>query len=211
MSKAGEAGLNKVKTKISSNETTNSVVWTQQMNHSDLNKSTVLPTFSCKIGNAAVVRCMLDTGCQTNFILERLATQNDFPVVKRNVQLTVNGFNSSKEYNTNIVSIPITVGKKLFNIEAVSVPNIDINLYLPNLGKVVSSLKNLDYVLADSFLSSNENSINNLGFILGSESAHCLPVSTVVFGKQKPFALLLTLVGIMLQGGLEPFCIIDQN
>lgn len=186
-----------------SGESTAGVVWTQGAYHSRLNKQNVLPTFTCSLGNSDGVRAMYDTGCQTNFVLEKFVKANNFPVVGDGIKLTINGFNSSRIVDTNIVSIPIGIGSQTYNIEAVSIPNIDLNLSLPALGDVVSMLKSKGYPLADKYLDSLQRCISEIGLMLGSESPHCIPVSTRVFGCDKPSALLFTPHGIMLQGSIE--------
>ena len=186
-----------------SKETSTGVVLTQYAQHSDFNKSNALPTFTCGLGRVKHVRAMLDTGCQTNFVLQSIVKKNKFPIVTENLKLTINGFNSSKDYYTNVVSVPISVGDSVFNVDAVSVPSIDIKLSLPNLGKVVYSLKSNGYVLCDSALDIHVDTIDDIGFIPGSESAYCLPVTSVVFGCPKKSSLLSTPIGILLQGNLN--------
>ena len=166
------------------------------------NKFNALPTFSASIEGESF-RCMYDTGCQGNFIAEDLIRNHVLEVVHRGINLTINGFNSSKNCVTNIVRVPFCVGSKVQFIEAVVVPKIDLDLKLPNLGKLVSNLELLQVNLADKFLDSRSKAISNVKFVLGSDAAHVLPIKTDIIGESNPSAILRTNIGMMLQGNIE--------
>ncbi|XP_068207450.1 uncharacterized protein [Palaemon carinicauda] len=56
--------------------------------------ASVLPTITCEMLSGALVRGLKDCGCQTSFVTEKLASDSRLKVLKDNVSLTVNGFNS---------------------------------------------------------------------------------------------------------------------
>ena len=49
---------------------------------------------------------MLDTGCQGNFVSKKLMIRKNFQPVTKDINLTINGFNSSKNCVTDIVEVP---------------------------------------------------------------------------------------------------------
>ena len=59
-----------------------------------------------------------------------------FRVVLSNVKLTVNGFNGGKSYMTEVVELSIATENLSFNISALVVPDIRINLKVPLFGRV---------------------------------------------------------------------------
>ena len=148
------------------------------------------------------LRVLRDSGCQSNFILESIADELTLPVV-RNLTLKVNGFNSSKIYDTKIVKVTIKIGDKTYKIEAICIPSIETTLRLPGLSKIVEAFTNKGFILADKNLS--DDHITNIQFILGSNSAYCLNERQVNFGNsvEEPSTYSMTPAGIMLMGNIS--------
>ncbi|XP_064096396.1 uncharacterized protein LOC135208197 [Macrobrachium nipponense] len=90
----------------------------------------LLPTFSCLIGNTKV-RGLMDSGSQANFISERALEGQLYRIVKDKLQVTVNGFNGPRKYNSKLVEVKIKFGHDTYDIEAICVPEINLNLKLP--------------------------------------------------------------------------------
>ena len=164
------------------------------------NSECILPTFTVNI-NGMMVRCLKDGGCQTNLIDSNIARKFDLPIV-RDISLKINGINNSRNYNTKVVRLNIDIGGELFDLEAIVLPSIDINLRLPGLSKVVRSFKNRYYEMADKMLSDQSDEIGNISIIIGTKSAHCLPVKDVLFGSNKCI-YSQTPIGVMLQGDID--------
>ena len=64
----------------------------------------VLPTFTVDL-SGITTRVMRDTGSQMNFVTEDLVSKCNLRVLKQNVSLTLSGFNSDREFTTEIVEI----------------------------------------------------------------------------------------------------------
>lgn len=137
--------------------------------HSNVGSETLLPTFSLSI-DGLKLRGMKDTGCQPNFILSSVATELNLPVVKNNFQVTVNGFNQSKKYETKIVSVNLKIGNDFHNVEAICIPNIPTSLNCPGLKGLANEFVSKGYLLADNALRHSDK-INNLSFILSTREA----------------------------------------
>ncbi|XP_068234742.1 uncharacterized protein [Palaemon carinicauda] len=163
----------------------------------------ILPTFTCYLSNRVEIRCLVDSGCQTNFITEAVANTSNLKVLKERVHLTVNGFNSSKQYVTKLVEVEVEIGKERFKIEALCVPSIDINLKLPQLSRITTAFIEKGYVLADNQLLNHQEEINNIDFILGTNSMYCLLSSMVNFGQPIPSVYSQCALGVMLLGNLQ--------
>ena len=89
--------------------------------------SSILQTFTAVI-NDTNIRSMKDGGCQSNFITNSVADHLKLNVIQTNFNLTVNGFNGSRSYETRIVEVPLRVGVKTHNLQAICVPKINTNL-----------------------------------------------------------------------------------
>ena len=168
-----------------------------------LNTDCVLPTFTCNLNYRIQIRSLKDGGCQCNFISERLAEEYDLKVVQSNVNLKVNGFNATKDYVTNIVEFSIDVGGKSYSIKAVCVPEISINLKLPNLSRIVEQFTSKGYIMADKKLYEEVDSITNIDLILGTKSAYCVKGSDKSFGINETSIYTETSFGVMLIGDVN--------
>ncbi|XP_068247851.1 uncharacterized protein [Palaemon carinicauda] len=166
----------------------------------------ILPTFSCDLLNGNRIRCLRDGGCQSNFITEECAVRENLPIVKSNITLRVNGFNSSRLYNTCSYKVSMMIGDRLCELEAMSVPSIKTCLKLPGLTSVVQGFIEKGYTVADKYLLNGKDEIMDVDFILGSNSAYCLKENTVLFGDLEgniPSVYSVTPLGIMLIGNLD--------
>ena len=52
-------------------------------------------------------------------------------------------------------------------------------------------------------LTSTDNEISNINFILGVRSAYCIPETEVLFGKSMSSVFSLTDLGVMLKGSVN--------
>ncbi|XP_068245280.1 uncharacterized protein [Palaemon carinicauda] len=175
-----------------------------------------LPTFTSQLEDHTQIRGLQDSGCQCNFITDRAVKKIQFKVLRRNVSLTVNGFNSAKSYNTKVVELNLKFGQEICKVEALCVPYININLKLPNLFRVASHFSAKGYTLADKQLLNNGDELNSIDFILGTNSAHCTMASTVRFGQDSPSVYFQTSFGVMLLGNVDTmlknlYCLPDLN
>ena len=114
----------------------------------------VLSTLTCCLGKGEVVRVLRDSGSQLNFISNSLLSKSEHTVIENNFNLTINGFNGSKKYSCQLISMPIVFNNgKTHVIEFVALPAecIDINIKLPNLSKIVQSFLLKDYLWQTRF------------------------------------------------------------
>ena len=88
-------------------------------------------------------------------------------------------------------------------MEAICVPDIRTSLELPGLKRVVSKFIEKGYCLADDCLSNLTDEIDNIEFMLGSSSLHCLPEMNCCFGRNNASAYSDTPMGIILMGRLN--------
>ncbi|RXG58690.1 hypothetical protein Avbf_09072 [Armadillidium vulgare] len=160
------------------NEVTTSMVW---FNYEALQvsciKDSILPSFTCSPNPNVIMRCIADSGCQVNFIEEEFVNINKFKTVNKSFELIINLFDAKKELKIRIVEVRLNIGDKYFIVNAICIPKINIHINLPGINRI-------GYKLADAFLLQGDETISDIKFILGTNSAHCLPVSTEVFGKE---------------------------
>ena len=164
----------------------------------------VLPTFTFTIPyHRNILRGLKDSGSQSTFVSKKLVDAYNFKKTKENVNLTVSGFNGSKNYATSQVEVPIKIGNFSYNISALVVPNINFKLNLPSLGQVVKGFKSKGYKFADTMLNDDSGSIENMDILLGSDCAHCLLGRDILFGKENPSVFIDSPSGIMLVGNID--------
>ena len=166
----------------------------------DICVASILPTFSAVLTNGVLFRALKDSGSQLSFVDLEFAKQNGLEVIKSNFPFTLNGINSSKKLVTDVVKVEIYSGEEKHCLEAVCLPQIKTRLIIPGLQKVVTEFKSKGYNLADQFLADGKDEITGIKFILGVNSTHFLPDTTVLFGDPIPSAYLNTSLGTMLSG-----------
>ena len=166
----------------------------------------MLPTFTFNIdGNSQLFRGLRDSGSQSTFISNELDEIFKFKVINDKVKLTVTGFNGPKVYNTKVVEVPLSLGNKSYDICCLVIPQININLTLPNLGKVVEVMHMKGYKLADQLLHSTSHDIDKINLLLGTDSFKCLVGKDVIFGSPDPSLYIETHAGILLTGNVNLF------
>ena len=188
---------------VSSSISVNSAV----LNFED-SKLSIVPTFSFITPNGNTLRAMKDLGSQASFILSEVAMKENFPVVARDVSLSINGFNSSRKVKTNVVRVTASFGSVKQEVLAVCVPKINTKITLPGLSRVAEQISNKCGALADVALLNGRDTIENLDFVLGCNGSHCVPMKEVVFGGKLKSSYFETPVGIMLAGSVR---LLDDN
>ena len=165
----------------------------------------ILPTFSfCISGDDELYRGLRDSASQNTFISKKLADLFKFKVISSGIKLTVNGFNSSKEYFTNYVEVPIRLGNDEFCVAALVIPSINISLDLPLLGQVITLMKGRNFDFADKLLNDNSTRIDQIQLLLGADFLHCILGKDVLLdGTQSLY--IETPIGIMLSGDIKKF------
>ena len=166
----------------------------------------LLPTFSCTFPSGREIRCMRDSGCQSNFIMESRAIKENLPVIDSDIKLKVNGFNSSQIYKTKSYKVKLSIGKDIYETVAMGVPEIRTVLKLPGLSTVINGFLDKGYNLADRFMLEGKDVIGDIEFILGSNAAYCLRESLITFGGiagKDPSIYSQTPAGIMLLGNID--------
>ena len=162
----------------------------------------VIPTFSISVRNYKL-RCMRDSGCQPNFITDEMARKLNLKVVQSNFSLTVNGFNASEQYLTNIVEM--CIDKDSSKIKVICIPSIRTKLVLPGLSKVARVFTDKGYKLADDFLLEGSDEIGEIDFILGNSDSQVMPQREVQFGSPVASVYSVSPFGILLIGSINRY------
>jgi len=162
----------------------------------------MLPTFSLNV-NETLIRGVKDSGSQGNFIEEDLANRLNLRVIEGNLNLKLIGINVPQSYKSKIVEIEGRFGDCTHVIEAITIPSVNISLNLSCLGKVVRKFNTLNIELADKFLRVDENKIENIKFILGTKSTHCVPGRDIVIGGATKSVYSETPCGVTFEGDVS--------
>ena len=166
------------------------------------NSSNLLPTFSCKIRNK-LIRVLQDTGAQTSFIKSEIAEFANLKRIKSNIDLKIRGFNEQKIVKTNIVDVVIELGKSIFHIPAICVPNLTSSCPNDEILKISRNLSEKGYILADHFIKNDYK--KPLDMILGIDALQHLELSTINFGTSLKSCMIKTSVGVMPVGDSSIF------
>ncbi|KAL7642353.1 UNVERIFIED_CONTAM: hypothetical protein RMT77_006914 [Armadillidium vulgare] len=149
---------------------------------------TILPAYT----NGKELRILKDEGCQSNLVSFETAKLYNFRIIKDKINLTVNGINKKQNHHSQIVEIPLKIGKHEYLIEAQCLPTISISLELPDLRRIVQDVLDKGYKLADKRLARFSSEISDIDLILGTKSAFCLPETDVLL-VNNPYMLRLLL------------------
>ena len=145
---------------------------------------TLLPTFTAPLDDGSLIHGLKDTGAQCSIILNSFAESHNLRTLSE-IDITINGFNSSKPYRSKVVQVPVRIGDSVKSVNAVCVPDINIRLKLRGLNKLVSALVSNGYTLADkTLLDVNESElVHNIDLILGANFSHLLPETDRIFSN----------------------------
>ena len=172
--------------------------------YSSNNTKIILPTFSGKIPDGSTLRCLKDSGCQKTFISEKIVKNNNFKVIESDIVLNIEGFNTQKTYHVNLVEVPLQIGENVRKIHAICVPEIKIDLYLPDLNSVTGKFAAKNFVFADKGIMAETDHISDIEMILGSNYFHLLPERDVVYGNdENPSMYSETPIGVVLYGEIK--------
>lgn len=165
--------------------------------------SNVLATFTCKGDKGLKLRGLMDSGSQCNLVSEGCLEDLNYELIKDNIQFNISGINGSTVYVSKQIRIKLQFGSEILLIDAITLPNINISLFLPGLGQVVSTFINKGYNLADDNLSADVDTIDNIDLILGIDSFRLFCDKRISFGPNKLSVYSQTSFGIMLSGNVE--------
>ena len=139
--------------------TANNVVWTD-IKQSSSHKDSIIPTFTVPLVDSdSYLHAMKDSGSQENFVTEKAFKTHNFPIIKENIPLIVNGFNASREYTAKMIELNLSFGEKINKLEAIVIPDISVTLNLPKMGSVVKMLEDKGFKLADCTLTGDTTKI----------------------------------------------------
>ena len=165
------------------------------------NLDSVLSTLTCLLPGKIPVLTLRDSGSQSNFILTSLLSPDNHEVLKSDVKLSIDGFNSSTSYVSKLVRVNVKFGEQVKSVEFLTMDSFKFNLNLPKLSVIVAEFKQKGYILADQSLNENSDSIENVGMILGADAAYCFQDKNVRFGEHSMF--YEAPYGVMLIGNIE--------
>ena len=170
------------------------------------NDTVLLPSFTVDIvsdDDRTKIRVLKDSGSQRNFVLESTANKLQLPVKENNIELVIQGFNTSKNLKTKIVTVPLFINDSVCTVDAVVVPDINISINSKNLNKVTNEFNIKGYRLADSWLSESDV-VDGFEMILGVESDLLLQTETEVFGVDNcKSSFLNSKLGVLLLGNIN--------
>lgn len=160
-----------------------------------LPSNAILPTFQGKV-NGIACRGLKDSGCQMNFISERMVKEAKLKLGQK-VELTVSGFNSSQTYKSYETKVPLEFANKIFNIDMIVLPNVTTKFAADGISSLAAGFQSKGYKLADPALLNDRNVVNNLDIVLGISATHVFMEKVRSYGKENENKFLETLGGIM--------------
>ena len=161
----------------------------------------ILPTFTFYL-QGTQVRALKDGGSQENLISAPLANRLKLKVVNP-VTMRLSGINGKVNYKTRKVEVPVNLNGNVTLIHATVIPEIKVKLQLDNLKDIVKGFLQKGYRLCDEKLYQLHDKIEDLDFVLGSDSAYCLPETDIVFGRESKSVYSTTPNGVLLKGNIS--------
>ena len=119
----------------------------------------ILSTFTCNLSDNRRVRCLLDSGSQTNFISERVLSELNHVVLKETINIQIKGINEVRNHVSRLVQVDLNISGVEKKVEFLTLPT-SINLSLPGLGVIVRKFQSLGYRMADDPLSCDMDKIS---------------------------------------------------
>ena len=171
--------------------------------HNSIDNISVLPTFSVVLNDGREVRGLKDSGSQSSLVSEKILNKNNHEIIASNLELDLNGINNSKTYRSSLVRLKLKFPDGVKYIEALTIPSINITLHLPELSKIVRKFSEAGYKLADSFLLKYEDSIEDLGIVLGASASYCFLDRMIPFGERSQSVFSISPHGVMLYGNVS--------
>lgn len=160
----------------------------------------IVPTFNIVCSPEINLTAMRDSGCQSSFITEAAADKLNLKIIHSDIPLIVHGFNSSEKYLTKIVELAIDPEEP--PIRPICMPIIRTKIKLPGLSKVVNGFTNKGYMLADSYLLRETETISGIDLIVGNNDSNVILQQDVKFGSNPSSGLSRTSRGVMLGGSI---------
>lgn len=189
----------KPQTPKSSGKVNSGVVWTHTAVRNSVGSACILPTFTGSVGGETI-RIMKDSGCQPNFVTEKLAKKHNLQSTIENLSITIQGFNGPKIYKTREVELLLSLKNSSHNIRAIVVPNIKTKFSISCLPGIISNFKAKNYSLADSLLTSSSETVDNISMIVGTEASHVLRETQRSLGRENPSVFSETDEGVLIFG-----------
>ena len=145
--------------------------------------SALLPSLSANI-NSQVAHLLLDSGCQSSFILESIVHEHKLPIIKEGVPLTINGVNSKKNYVSKQVKVPVKIAGQTYEFDCFTLPKIDLSIKVPGTKDLVNLVQSFDCKIADRTLYHVENDrISKFDMIIGISDLAKLKMTNTYLGN----------------------------
>ena len=167
----------------------------------NLEVDSALSTFSVNLNNGSAGRGLFDSASQSSFVLEKSLANMEYETLKPDVNLTIRGINESKTVKSRLIRAKLKIGVHSRTVDLLTVPSIDLELKLPQLGSVVDRFNNANLVLADQTLNALSTRLDKFVLLLGANNAHVFEGKLIKFGERS--AYMETPFGIMLIGSLR--------
>ena len=167
----------------------------------DYSDNVLLPTFTCNLEGGISLRCLKDSGAQSSFVTSSFASKHKLRTLRKNINLSINGFNSTAGYLTRLVELNLVINNKTSKIAAICIPEVRTKLKLPGLNELANEFLKRGYKLADQQLAGNCDTIDDIDFIMGADCAFLLSETPVCFGGSCLY--YETNLGVMLMGRLD--------
>jgi hypothetical protein len=172
--------------------------------HINSGKHLIVPTLDLKICSkkSELFRAyaMCDSGSQISFITADVLPHINYKVVNYDVNATIAGINESKTYLTKEILFQALIDGDLKYIKATVLPNLNIKMYIPGLGKIQRHFLDKGYNLATARIS---DYIDRVKIVLGVNAFDNFTFKSERFGgagEFEPSSYFNTNVGVMLFG-----------
>ena len=191
---------------IQKDETTNNILLVE-VAQSSLNAPVILPTFTTFLNSKygrIPVRVFKDSGSQRTFVCQSIVDHINAPIINEHVSLKIQGFNSDKKIDTQLVGLNIEIGGLTHEITAICVDHIRTKFDATGIDTVIKEFKRNKYEIADKQYIENRYLVDNIDIILGTDFDPILPMKYISYGDHlNPSSYIASPVGVIFSGKLD--------
>ena len=160
-----------------------------------LPSNAILPTFQAEV-NGVNARGLKDSGCQKNFLSSALFKAANLTAGKQ-IELTINGFNSSKKYRTYETKVPLKFGGVTHVLDMIVLPDVATRFAADGIGCLAAGFEEKGYLLADPAFVNDRNVVEDLDLVLGIEATFVFMEKVISYGEHGQCHYLETRGGVM--------------
>ncbi len=132
------------------------------------------------------INTLFDGGSQATFLCEDTAAKLGLETIRSDINLSIKGFNGEKLYKSRLVTLPLILNEKMYNINCLCVPEINVQFLTPGMREFVELVTKSGHKLAyKPYYRKDLTHVTNIECIIGSQDCEIFSsLEAVHFGHE---------------------------